>query len=118
MFKFLPIVVLCLVAVSTNVLLAQEAVEIRSAPDSRVLGDEQWKQLDDSVQKGLQWLATQQEEDGSFKTLDSGQPAVTSFCLMAFLAQGESPADGKYQKQLAKAIEEACTLVLLETGKF
>ena len=105
MFKFLPIVVLCLVAVSTNVLLAQEAVEIRSAPDSRVLGDEQWKQLDDSVQKGLQWLATQQEEDGSFKTLDSGQPAVTSFCLMAFLAQGESPADGKYQKQLAKAID-------------
>jgi len=88
-----------------HVLLAQEEVEPRDAPDNQVLDDQQWQQLDGSVQRGLKWLATQQKEDGSFDSPDMGQPAVTSFCLMAFLAQGESPANGQYQEQLTIAID-------------
>ena len=106
MSNFRSIVVLFLAIFYADVLFAQEeATEARSAPDPKVLDAAQWKQLDESMQRGLQWLATQQQEDGSFESLDPAQPAVTSFCLMAFLAQGENPADGKYQKQLAKAVD-------------
>ena len=106
MSNFRSIVVLFLAIFYADVLFAQEeATEARSAPDTKVLDAAQWKQLDESIQRGLQWLATQQQEDGSFESLDPAQPAVTSFCLMAFLAQGENPADGKYQKQLAKAVD-------------
>ena len=90
---------------SANILLAQATKETRRAPSTKVLSENQWKQVDKSVRRGLQWLVTQQQEDGSFKTLDPAQPAVTSLCLMAFLAQGESPADGRYQKQLGKAVD-------------
>ena len=91
--------------VSATTALAQAELETREAPNTKILTEEQWKQVDESVGRGLQWLATQQQRDGSFKTLDSGQPGVTSLCLMAFLAQGESPADGQYQQQLTKAID-------------
>ena len=93
------------VVLSANILFAQAETEPLSAPDSRLLNKEKWKQVDDSVKRGLAWLATQQQEDGSFDAIDLAQPGVTSFCVMAFLAQGESPVDGKYQQQLTKAID-------------
>jgi len=74
------------------------------APNADVLTAEKWKQVDKSVERALAWLITQQQADGSFETRDMGQPAITSFGLMAFLAQGESPIDGKYQPQLEKAV--------------
>ena len=91
--------------VSVSTMLAQDELKPRQAPSRKVLTEKQWKQLDESVERGLKWLATQQQENGSFKAVERGQPAVTSFCLMAFLAQGESPADGQYQQQLTKAID-------------
>ena len=90
---------------SANVLSAQTKSEPRRAPSTKVLSENQWKQVNKSVRRGLQWLVTQQGQDGSFKTHERAQPAVTSFCVMAFLAQGESPADGQYQQQLAKAVD-------------
>jgi len=72
---------------------------------AEVLTAEKWKQVDKSVEKALAWLMTQQQADGSFKAVDLGQPAITSFGLMAFLAQGESPVDGRYQQQLTKAVD-------------
>ena len=91
--------------VSASTLSAQPALEARPAPSRDVLTEKQWKQLDESVGRGLKWLATQQQEDGSFEAIDRGQPAVTSFCVMAFLAQGKSPVDGEYKEQLTKAID-------------
>ena len=79
--------------------------EPRPAPSPDVLTQERWQQVDGAVTRGLEWLATQQQPDGSFDAIDQAQPAVTSFCLMAFLARGESPVDGKYQQQLAKSID-------------
>ena len=105
MRKIQATIVLCAAIFSANVLLAQDEATPSTEPDTEVLDQQQWKQLDESVQRALQWLATQQQVDGSFKSADPGQPAVTSFCLMAFLAQGESPANGKYKQQLAKAID-------------
>ena len=96
--------------ISVGTMMAQEKLEPREpreprqAPSRKVLTEKRWMQLDESVERGLRWLATQQQQDGSFKTLDPAQPGVTAFCLMAFLAQGESP-DGKYKQQLAKAVD-------------
>ena len=104
MSRLLFAFVLFLTVLSTNALSAQNESEPLSAPSVRVLNKAQWKQVDNSVKRGLAWLISQQNKDGAFETIELGQPGVTSFCLMAFLAQGESPADGKYQQQLAAAV--------------
>ena len=97
----ISIAVIC----SANLLFAQERVESNRSPAGDELTEKQWRQLDESVERGLTWLATQQQNDGAFKTIAKGQPAITAFCLLAFLAQGESPADGQYQQQLSKAVD-------------
>ena len=101
---FQPILVLVALLLSTSVVLAQAEKEL-AAPKTDVLDAATWKKVDDSVERALSWLATQQKDDGSFETIDIGQPAITALSLMAFLAQGESPIDGKYQKQLSKAVD-------------
>ena len=88
-----------------STVMAQTEPKPRRAPSTKVLEKEQWKQMDKAVGRGLEWLATQQQDDGSFEAIDRGQPAVTSFCVMAFLAQGKSPSDGEYKQQMTKAID-------------
>ena len=102
----IPLIILVLAAafVSNN-LFAQAQTERQATSDDSVLTKEQWKQLDASVKRGLEWLIAQQADNGSFKGIDAGQPAVTAFGLMAFLSTGESPIDGKYSKQLSKSID-------------
>lgn len=82
-----------------------EATRARAVPSTDVLDADQWSQVDASVKRGLKWLASQQKDDGSFESIDSGQPAVTGLCVMAFLAQGESPIDGPYSEALTRAID-------------
>ena len=48
----------------------------------------QWKQVENSVDRALAWIASRQNPDGSFPTYPSGQPAVTSFCVLAFFIPG------------------------------
>jgi hypothetical protein len=70
-----------------------------------VLDLEQWSAVEDSVDKGLAWLAREQQRDGSFPTMPHGQPGVTSLCVMAFMAHGHLPGEGEYGEQLRKAVE-------------
>jgi hypothetical protein len=72
-----------------------------------VLTDERWRRVDKSVERAIAWLASQQQSDGSFLTLEAGQPGVTSLVVLAFLAQGEMPGDGDYGKLLSRAIDYA-----------
>jgi hypothetical protein len=65
----------------------------------------EWVRIEQSVDKGLQWLASQQAEDGSFPTTAVGQPAVTSLAVMAFLSRGHLPGQGRYGKLLDRAID-------------
>jgi len=64
-----------------------------------------WQQVENSVDRGLTWIASQQAENGSFPTLAAGQPAVTSFCVMAFLSRGHQPGTGVYGERLNRAID-------------
>src|ERR1700722_11778453 len=64
-----------------------------------------WKQVEGSVDRGLNWLARQQTDDGSFPSLPPAQPGVTSFCVLAFLSRGHQPGVGPYGQQLNRAID-------------
>ncbi len=75
-----------------------------SMPTS-VLTQTQWRRVDVAVNRALNWLASRQQSDGSFSTLDSGQPAVTSLCMMAFIAHGHVPGKGQYGARLDRATD-------------
>ncbi len=72
-----------------------------------VLSPEEWKRVDVAVNRALTWLAAHQRPDGAFPTLDSGQPAVTCLCTMAFMAHGHMPGEGQYGQRLERATEYA-----------
>jgi hypothetical protein len=93
---------------------AKSAVQIPSMPragqikddtSDDILSPEEWRKVDAAVERALAWLATQQQTDGSFPTLDSGQPGVTSLCVLAFMAHGHNPGEHEYGQQLERAID-------------
>ncbi|HJQ79078.1 MAG TPA: prenyltransferase/squalene oxidase repeat-containing protein [Lacipirellulaceae bacterium] len=82
---------------------------IYRTPDaaSGVLSPQEWARVDTAVARALAWLAAQQQADGSFPTLDTGQPGVTCLCMLAFMAHGHLPGEGPYGEQLKRASEYA-----------
>ncbi len=72
---------------------------------SNVLPAEEWRRIDSAVDRGLAFLATQQQPDGSFPTLPYAQPAVTSLCVLAFMTHGHTPGSGPYGEQLNRAVK-------------
>jgi hypothetical protein len=57
------------------------------------------------VDRALAWMAGQQAADGSLPSYPSGQPAVTSLFVMAFLSRGHQPGAGPYGARLNRAID-------------
>ena len=74
-------------------------------PLAEALSPEKWARVEKSIDHGLKWLSGQQATDGSFPTVPQGQPAVTSFCVMAFLSRGDQPGAGEYGRQMNRAID-------------
>jgi hypothetical protein len=74
-------------------------------PLSAVLPPEKWKKMEGAVDRALAWIASEQANDGSFPSLNTAQPAVTSLCVMAFLSRGHQPGVGPYGQQLDRAID-------------
>ena len=72
---------------------------------SAALPASDWARVETSVDRGLQWLASQQAEDGSFPSDDAAQPGVTSLAIMAFLSRGHLPDQGRYGEQISRAID-------------
>ncbi|HEY3393914.1 MAG TPA: hypothetical protein VGK58_14475, partial [Lacipirellulaceae bacterium] len=73
-------------------------------PDD-VLSEDEWQRVDAAVERALAWMVTQQQDDGSFITLQRGQPGVTCLCVMAFMAQGHLPGAGPYGARLERATD-------------
>lgn len=97
-FKFLGFALLL-------VLTPALAEESGDGGASEVLTFDEWEQVNDSVDRALEWLASQQQPDGSFPTLPQGQPGVTSLCTLAFMTHGHLPGQGPYGENLEKAID-------------
>ena len=88
---------------------APGAAEDDAAPPAKPLADalsaRNRQQIEESVDRGLAWLAARQAVDGSFPTLPQAQPAVTSLCVLAFLSRGHQPGLGPYGKLMEKGID-------------
>ena len=61
-------------------------------------------QVELALDKALVFLSRQQLEDGSFQA-SSYKSAVTSLCVMSFLAKGHTPGDGPYGDVINKGID-------------
>jgi hypothetical protein len=85
--------------------LGQATAPFRKPPDLSVLSQAKWDQIDRSIKRALNWLASRQDADGSFPTHASGQPAVTSLAVLALLSAGEKPSVGEHGKRIDRAID-------------
>ncbi|MGD9689085.1 MAG: prenyltransferase/squalene oxidase repeat-containing protein [Phycisphaerales bacterium] len=73
---------------------------------NQAAADEMNAELDQAVNRGLQWLAQQQSPDGSFGGGRFGKNvAVTALAGIALMADGNLPGRGPYGEQVRKAIE-------------
>jgi prenyltransferase beta subunit len=88
---------LAVVAILVGPVAAQEA-----ADEQRQL-----VRVEAAVDRGLEYLAGQQEPDGSFPTGVSGKPntGVTALCLLAFMGRGHAPGRGPYRETVGRTIE-------------
>jgi len=66
------------------------------------------KSFDDSVDRGLAYLAKSQLPDGSFPGEMHKNTAITSLCVMAFLARGYAPELAPYGEVIDKGIDFSC----------
>lgn len=82
---------------------ASAATRADDTPKS-VLSPDEWRNMDSAVQRGLTFIAAQQQADGSFPTDSVAQPGVTSLCVLAFMAHGHNPGNGPYGERLDRAI--------------
>jgi hypothetical protein len=94
----------------------ERATAVTPAPQTNVASDntpanvlsaEEWRRVDVAVNRALDWLATQQRPNGSFPTLDTGQPGVTCLCMMALISHGHVPGDKRFGPRLEKATDFA-----------
>jgi hypothetical protein len=84
--------------------VAADAPTPSPAPTSMTADEEMTPQLDETIARGLSYLARQQNADGSF---DGGGPkvAMTGLSLMSFLAAGHVPDSGKHGLAVHRAID-------------
>ena len=71
-----------------------------SAPAQQLGND----RVEESVDRGLAFLALLQEKDGSWQGQGFKHPAITSLAVMAFLSAGHVPGEGPYQAHVQKGI--------------
>ncbi len=62
------------------------------------------QEVDTIYERGLAWLAANQQENGDWRSSGQDGAGVTGICLMAFLASGEDPNFGRYANNVRRAI--------------
>ena len=90
------------------VLLLAGAVSLRAAEKDTTettggalpLKDEITPEVKKSVQRGLAWLAKNQGEDGNY-----GDAGITGLAGLALMADGNMPGEGRYGRNLERALD-------------
>lgn len=98
----LQAICLCLALLPSAMIYAQD--EPAAVDESFV---EVTPELEAAIEKGLAYLAKQQNEDGSFSAerFGGGHIGVTSICCLAFMANGQLPGRGEYGYVVEKGLE-------------
>ncbi|MEY2600273.1 MAG: hypothetical protein RLZZ142_2532 [Verrucomicrobiota bacterium] len=83
---------------------AREAIR---EPLPQALSETESRRMVVSVDRGIAWLLTQQQPDGSFWSPQrvGAQPALTALGVMAALSRGHCPGEGPVGKALERAID-------------
>jgi hypothetical protein len=71
------------------------------------------EKVEKAVEKGLNWLATHQNADGSWGTYNQAKYQYTAMATLAFLAHGDTPVSQKYGQTIIKAIK-----IMLKWSKY
>jgi squalene cyclase len=68
--------------------------------------DDATEKVDRAIAKGLEFLASTQDKDGSWKAGRVGRnSAITGLAVMAFLSAGHVPGEGKYGEAVEKGVK-------------
>lgn len=64
-------------------------------------------QLQATIDRGLEWLARQQEDDGSFGSQSQygRHVGITALACLAFVSEGSVPGRGRYARQVEKGLD-------------
>lgn len=100
---------LCVIRHSSLVICAVLVVFLCPAPapaqdPSLRFGGAIPQEVDTIYERGLAWLAANQQENGDWQNSGQNGPGVTGICLMAFLASGEDPNFGRYAANVRRAV--------------
>ncbi|MES2571541.1 MAG: prenyltransferase/squalene oxidase repeat-containing protein [Verrucomicrobiota bacterium] len=87
-------------AAQAPALPGQQAETLASA-----LSPQAWTVVEESIERALAWLGSQQNPDGSFEAPDNAQPGATSLAVMAYLSKGHLPGEGPYGARINNGIE-------------
>ena len=80
-------------------------VSADDAPKEQKVPPEEQERVDNAVVRALQYLASQQQADGSWKLNATGNSAAgTSLAVMAFMASGHVPGEGPYGARIDRGI--------------
>jgi hypothetical protein len=107
---------LCHVVRSRNGILSVSAAGILGAvlavpaplpaQEKKAADKELNKRIEDSVEKGLEWLKKTQAQDGHWEAPSGAyKTAMTGLAGMCFLMEGSNLKEGKYSDQVKKAVE-------------
>lgn len=79
--------------------LPASAQDLRRRPDDPIPA-----QLETIYERGLAYLAKNQNADGGWNDRMGGEPGVVGLCVIAFLAHGEDAEHGPYREVIRKGI--------------
>jgi len=99
--QFLLTPIVCCI---TAVLYGGSSVSAAEDGGFGVLTPRQRARVEASVDRGLKFLVSQQQRNGSFSAPAAGQPGVTSLCVLAFLSRGHLPGQGPYGQTIERGI--------------
>src|SRR5437868_8701793 len=71
---------------------------------NQVRGDEITAALKAAAERGLEFLALRQHQNGSFGE-GNGQSGITSLAALGFMQAGNLPNRGRYGRQVARALD-------------
>jgi len=96
--------------------LAQPLSMAVAQPPEMQTGDAVPRDVRDMYERGLKYLVSTQDQNGTWSRGGDSGPGSTGLAVMAFLASGEDPNFGPYSNVIRKALRSIITAQNKDTG--